>query len=86
MQLYIQRDIFNETRNNEVTASNNSEVAMFSPSAYGSTIPFSNESVSNDNKLSGSTIIRREKEDTPKVYQVPENFIVNDKNKTFFTV
>ena len=37
--------------------------------------------MSNANNLIGNTIIRREKVDTPKVYQILETSIVIDKNK-----
>ena len=66
---------YNGTRNN------NSGVVMVTNSKYGSTIPFSTESIKNENKLMNNKIIRREKEDTPKGCQVLEISIVTDNNK-----
>ena len=44
---------------------------------------FSNEGASNTNKLLDNTIIRREKENTPKSCHVLEMTIIIDTNKYF---
>ena len=64
------KNILNDTINNDVTVSNNSEVAIFQTEGNGSTIPLSNEGESKVNTLFGNKIIRKEKEDKPKVYNV----------------
>ena len=84
--LYSGDNILNDTMNNEVTISNNSEVAMFKTAGHGSTITLSNEGVSKANKLFGNNIIRKEKEDKPKVYNVSEKSIVTDTNKDVHSV
>lgn len=85
--LYSVDSILNNTMNNEVTISNNSEVVIFKTAGHGNTITLSkNEGVSKSNKLFGNNIIRKEKEDKPKVYNVSEKYIVTDTNKDFHSV
>ena len=62
--LYSREIISNDTWNNVGTVSN-SEAAIFPNSDYESTTPFLNEGVSNENKVIGDTIIKREKENIP---------------------
>ena len=71
---------------NAVTVNANCEVAMFTTSGCGSFITLSNEGVPNANKLIGYTITRRAKEDTAKMYNVSEKFIVTNTHKAFHSV
>ena len=73
--LYLGGNILNDTMSNAVTVNINSEVEIFTTSGHGSSITLSNESVSNAHKLICNTLIKREKEDTPKVYNASEKSI-----------
>ena len=68
--IYSKKNILNDTINNEVTVSNNTEVDMFQTAGHGSTITLSNEGGSKAKKLFSNKLIRKEKEDKPKVYKV----------------
>ena len=84
--IYSKKSILNDTRNNEVTVSNNSEVAMFQTAGHGSKITLSNEGRSKVNKVFGNKIIRKENEDKPQVYNISEKSIVTDThNKTMIS-
>ena len=72
--IYSKKNILNDTINNEVTVSNKSEVDMFQTAGHGSTITLSNEGGSKANKLFGNKMIRKEKEDKPKVYNVSNKY------------
>ena len=81
--LYLEGNILNDTTSNAVTVNTNSEVAIFTTSGHGSSITLSNESESNAHKLICNTLIKREKEDTPKVYNAFEKSIGIDTHKSF---
>ena len=54
-------NVFNDTMNNEVTVSYNSEGAMLKTAGHGSTITLLNEGLSTVNNIFGNKIIRNEK-------------------------
>ena len=86
VDLYLGKNILDDTMSNVVPVNTNYEVAMFTTSGYGSSIYLPNDGMSNANKLLGDTQIWRDKEDTPKVYNVLEKYIVIDTNKALYCV
>ena len=80
--IYSEKCILNNIISNAVPVNTNSKVAAFTTSKYGSFIFLSTDGMSNAKTLLGNTQIRSEKEDTPKVYNILEMYIITDTNKT----
>ena len=79
--LYSKGNIIHNTMHNKDKVSNNSEVDVFTADGHRRTITLSTEDISNSNQFFGIKIIRNEKEDKHKMYNVSETYIVKYTNK-----